>query len=99
MPTEPLRDKVVAITGGARGIGLETVKLLLAGGAKVGAGDLELDALEAAFAKLPAGTSTATFEVDVTERASFAEFLEGVESALGPIDILINNAGVMAMNP
>lgn len=93
----PLNGKVVALTGGARGIGLETVKMLLAGGAKVGAGDLELDALESAFEDL-SGT-TATFEVDVTDRESFAEFLEGVETALGPIDILVNNAGVMAMAP
>jgi NAD(P)-dependent dehydrogenase (short-subunit alcohol dehydrogenase family) len=93
----PLTGKVVAITGGARGIGLETAKLLLAGGAKVGAGDLEPEALESAFENL-SGT-TATFELDVTDRESFVEFLEGVEETLGPIDILINNAGVMAMNP
>lgn len=94
-----MRGKVVAITGGARGIGLATVKLLLSKGAKVGAGDLELDALESAFAELPSGSQTATFELDVSDRESFAEFLEGVEAELGPVDILINNAGVMAMSP
>ncbi|MGH2905682.1 MAG: SDR family oxidoreductase [Solirubrobacterales bacterium] len=99
MAAVPLSGKVVAITGAARGIGLETVKLLLSNGAKVGGGDLELEALEQAFGTLPAGTTTRTFEVDVTDRDSFADFLERVEDELGPIDILINNAGVMAMNP
>jgi NAD(P)-dependent dehydrogenase (short-subunit alcohol dehydrogenase family) len=92
-----LSGKVVAITGGARGIGLETVKLLLAGGAKVGAGDLDLELLEQELGKL-AGESAA-FELDVTSRESFEEFLAGVEERLGPVDVLINNAGVMAIEP
>lgn len=89
--------KVIALTGGARGIGLETVKLLAAEGAKVGAGDIDLPLLEQTLANVPG--ETAAFEVDVTDRASFERFIDGVEQRFGPIDVLINNAGVMSLSP
>jgi len=71
----PIAGLVVAVTGGARGIGLATARALEAHGARVVAGDL------------PA--------LDVTSRESFAAWLE----AAGPIDVLINNAGVMRVGP
>lgn len=88
--------KVVAITGGARGIGLETVKLLASGGAKVGVGDLDLPLLREALAGVRG--ETAAFQLDVTDRDSFEAFIDGVEQQLGPVDVLINNAGVMSIS-
>lgn len=93
----PVAGKVVALTGGARGIGLETVKLLAAEGAAVGVGDIDLPLLETALVGV-SGT-TAAFELDVTDRESFERFIDDVETRLGPIDVLINNAGVMSLSP
>lgn len=95
MNVQQINGKVVAITGGARGIGLATSKALVARGAKVGSGDLDHDLLQEEFSKL--GGTTATFPLDVTDRESFAAFLDGVEAQLGPIDVLVNNAGIMAL--
>lgn len=88
--------KVVAITGGARGIGLETVKLLAGSGAKVGAGDLDLPLLREALAGVRG--KTAAFPLDVTDRTSYETFIDAVEERLGPIDVLVNNAGVMSIS-
>ncbi|WP_222853311.1 SDR family oxidoreductase [Fodinicola acaciae] len=82
---------VVAITGGARGIGLATARTLLATGAKVAIGDLD-SAASAADELGCFGT-----DLDVTDRASFARFLDETERELGPIDALVNNAGIMPL--
>ena len=84
--------KVVAVTGGARGIGLETVKLLAGHGAKVGAGDLDLSLLREALDGVRG--ETAAFALDVTDRGSFEAFIDGVEQQLGPVDVVVNNAGI-----
>lgn len=79
--------KVVAITGGARGIGAATAVALTAAGARVAVGDID-------------GTpGSAILPLDVTDEASFEAFLDEVESRLGPIDVLINNAGIMPTGP
>ncbi|MAU82244.1 MAG: short-chain dehydrogenase [Gordonia sp.] len=86
-----LRGKVIAITGGACGIGFETATQLFEAGAVVALGDIDDDAVGKAAADL----GVEGFGVDVTDRSSFEEFLDAVESAVGPIDVLINNAGIM----
>lgn len=86
---------VVALAGGARGIGLETVRMLAGRGARVAAGDIRADAQEAALADVPG--ETAAFQVDVTDRDSYNSFLDAAEARFGPIDVLVNNAGVMAL--
>ncbi|GAC67779.1 SDR family oxidoreductase [Gordonia soli] len=88
---DALRDKVVAVTGGARGIGLHTATDLLAAGARVAIGDVDQDAVGKAAADL----GVDGFGLDVTDRRSFSTFLDDVEERLGPIDVLINNAGIM----
>jgi NADP-dependent 3-hydroxy acid dehydrogenase YdfG len=89
--------QVVAITGGARGIGRATAAALIGQGARVAIGDIEAPLVERAAQELGAGTIG--LPLDVTDRASFASFLDRVEAALGPLDILINNAGIMPIGP
>jgi NADP-dependent 3-hydroxy acid dehydrogenase YdfG len=90
-----LNGKVVAITGGARGIGKATAKALVRKGAKVAIGDLDRDLAEATAREL--GGDTLALELDVTRRDSFAGFLDQVEERLGSLDVLINNAGIMPL--
>lgn len=90
-----IADKVVVITGGARGIGFETATQLFQAGAKIAIGDIDGDAVGKAAADL----GVEGIEVDVTSRASFKAFLDEVESRLGPIDVLVNNAGIMPVGP
>jgi hypothetical protein len=89
--------RVVAITGAGRGIGLTTARLLLARGAKVALGDLDA-ALAAAGAAGHDGRAIG-LPLDVADRASFAAFLAEAERALGPVDVLVNNAGIMPIGP
>jgi NADP-dependent 3-hydroxy acid dehydrogenase YdfG len=97
MAKEPrsLHGKVVAITGGARGIGKATAKVLSREGAKVAIGDLDAGLAQQAADEL--GTEAIGLELDVTERESFANFLDQVEERLGPVDVLVNNAGIMPL--
>lgn len=88
-----LAGETVAITGAARGIGRATAKALLAQGMKVAIGDLDLEAARQTAAEL--GGSSVALELDVTDRGSFAAFLDATEQQLGPLDVLINNAGIM----
>jgi NADP-dependent 3-hydroxy acid dehydrogenase YdfG len=90
-----LTGRVAAVTGGARGIGKSTAQALLRQGMKVAIGDLDVAAAKATAAELGAGVEA--FELDVTRRESVAAFLDGVEETLGPLDVLINNAGIMQL--
>lgn len=92
-----LAGSVVAITGGARGIGRATAAALIGQGARVAIGDIDEALVEQTAAQLRAGT--VGLKLDVTDRASFATFLDQVEERLGPLDVLINNAGIMPVGP
>ena len=93
----PLSGKVAAITGGARGIGRATATALIARGVKVAIGDIDADLAEQTAAEL--GSGTVGLPLDVTDRESFSAFLSNVENRLGPLDIMINNAGIMPVGP
>jgi NAD(P)-dependent dehydrogenase (short-subunit alcohol dehydrogenase family) len=95
MAKADLNGKVVAITGGARGIGRCTAEALIRKGAKVAIGDLDGDLARTTASEL--GSGTQAFDVNVTERSSFDTFADEVEAAMGPIDVLINNAGIMPL--
>jgi NADP-dependent 3-hydroxy acid dehydrogenase YdfG len=88
-----LTGQVAAITGGARGIGRATAEAFLREGMKVAIGDLDLAAAERTADEL--GHGTIALPLNVTERSSVAQFLDDAEERLGPIDVLINNAGIM----
>jgi NAD(P)-dependent dehydrogenase (short-subunit alcohol dehydrogenase family) len=92
-----LDGAVVAITGGARGIGLATAKAFAARGARVAIGDLDGDATDEVAHGI--GPTAIGLQLDVTDRESFADFVEAVENQLGPIDVIVNNAGIMPAGP
>lgn len=88
-----LAGKVVVITGGGRGIGAATANALARLGARVAIGDLDLDVAKKTAEGL--GDEAVALPLDVTDSAGFTAFLDEVEKQLGPIDVLINNAGIM----
>lgn len=90
-----LNGKVAAITGGARGIGKETARHFVREGMKVAIGDLDLELAKKTAEEL--GPNVVAFPLNVTERASFKKYLDDAEEALGPIDVLVNNAGIMQL--
>lgn len=92
-----LSGKVVAITGGARGIGKATARALVNKGARVAIGDLDLSLAEETAAHL--GGGTIALPLDVTDRSSFAGFLDEAERRLGALDAVVNNAGIMPVTP
>ncbi|MEU1426090.1 SDR family oxidoreductase [Nocardia sp. NPDC005746] len=87
-----ITGKVVVITGGARGIGLATATALQALGAKIAIGDIDETTVKESGA---ARDFDVYDKLDVTDQQSFEGFLDEVERRLGPIDVLINNAGIM----
>jgi len=88
-----LTGQVAAITGAARGIGRATAQAFLREGMKVAIGDLDFATAQQTAKEL--GHGTVAFQLDVTQRASVKDFLDGVEAQLGPVDVLVNNAGIM----
>ena len=95
MAKEPriLAGETAAITGAARGIGRATAEAFLHKGMKVAIGDVDFAAAQQTASEL--GPSAVALPLDVTDRASFAAFLDGTEEQLGPVDVLVNNAGIM----
>lgn len=93
--SKPLKldGAVVAVTGGARGIGLAITQAMLAAGARVSIGDIDVDLAKAEARRLGVHAE----KLDVRSRESFAAFLESTRKALGPVDVLVNNAGIMPM--
>jgi NAD(P)-dependent dehydrogenase (short-subunit alcohol dehydrogenase family) len=93
---------VAFVTGGASGIGLGMAQALAEAGAKVAICDLRDDALDAA-GEIAAREGWAdrflAIKLDVTDRPGYAAALDETEAKLGPLQILVNNAGVGIAGP
>jgi 2-hydroxycyclohexanecarboxyl-CoA dehydrogenase len=86
--------KTVVVTGGGGGIGGATCRRFAAEGAHVAVLDLNPDtAGEVADAIVAAGGTARAFRCDITDRASVDAAVAATEAELGPIDVLVNNAG------
>jgi NADP-dependent 3-hydroxy acid dehydrogenase YdfG len=92
-----LTDQVAAITGGARGIGKETARALLEQGMKVAIGDLDLALATQTAQELGSEDRIRAYQLDVTDKSSFEAFIDAAEADLGPLDVLVNNAGIMQL--
>jgi short-subunit dehydrogenase len=82
------------ITGGARGIGRATAERFARQGAKVAIGDRDADLARTVAQEIGQGVVAA--ELDVADAASWAAFLTEI-AAIGPVDVLVNNAGIMPL--
>ena len=91
-----LKDKVVVVTGGSRGIGFACAEAFLREGARVGIVSRGEASVAAAMAKLPdlTGTSADLVDADAALRA-----IDALERELGPIDVLVNSAGAARRTP
>ena len=87
-----LRGATGFVTGGASGIGLAIVRALVGEGARVAVADNNPDWLAAVAAEL--GGAVLPIALDVTDRAGWAAARARVEAELGPVDVLVNNAGI-----
>ncbi|MCW3039235.1 MAG: Short-chain dehydrogenase/reductase family oxidoreductase [Solirubrobacterales bacterium] len=97
VPAGPSFPRVVAISGSGRGIGLATARALYATGARVVIGDIDTATAEAAAAAL--GDRAAATTLDVADAESFTAFIAFAEARFGPLDVLVNNAGIMPIGP
>jgi D-sorbitol dehydrogenase (acceptor) len=92
-----LSGKTALITGAARGIGLAFAKAYVAEGARVAIADIDLAKAQAAAAEI--GDAAVAVHMDVSDQASIEQGVEATVSALGQIDILINNAAIFSAAP
>lgn len=90
-----LDNQCVLVTGASSGLGGHFARTLAAAGAKIALAARRTDRLQELVREIEAtGGQARAFELDVTDRASVVTCLDAVLSELGPIDVVVNNAGV-----
>ena len=94
------RNKTVVVTGGSRGLGLEIARLLAKEGANLALCARDEGELERARTELLGyGVSVYTHVCDITDKVQLDQFIDEVQAQLGPVDVLINNAGTILVTP
>lgn len=94
-----LQGKVVLITGGSRGLGLELARTAMKLGARVAICGRNPVTLQRAKHLLEMRGEVLAIPCDIRERANAEELIFEVEAALGPIHVLVNNAGIIQVGP
>ena len=97
MSAQEFEDKVAIVTGGSRGIGLAIAESLADGGARIAVIGRNGERAKEAAAALP-GEGHRGFACDVADSTQVSDSVAAVQEGLGPIDILINNAGLTRDN-
>lgn len=93
-------EKNVLITGGSRGLGLVLARELARRGARIAVCSRDPDELSKAFDELSrTGARVVAAECDVTDQTRVREFVAVARQRLGPIDVLVNNAGIIGVGP
>lgn len=92
-----LSDKRCIVTGGASGIGIETVRALAASGAAVTLAVRRPEAAEGVAAELRVSTGNSAIEIRFVDLADLRSVRRFVDGWRGPLHILVNNAGIMAV--
>jgi 3-oxoacyl-[acyl-carrier protein] reductase len=96
----PLEGKVALVTGASRGIGLAIARSLAGMGAKLGLCARESKRLEGVAREFEReGIAVLAVPADVTRPADIAALVQAIERTLGPIEILVNNAGIGYFGP
>jgi 3-oxoacyl-[acyl-carrier protein] reductase len=88
-----LQGRTALVLGAGGGLGRAIAAGLAREGAKVALADIDAAALEASEAAMPTGAATLGLTWDLSDRSQIGRQIDNVETALGPVDVLVNNTG------